>query len=295
MEIVDLRYLVTCAEAGTLTLAAANLCVETSTISRRISSLEDELGLSLFERNPTGIRLTHGGRAVLRHARHILLELDAMKRAGYEYARGKTGELRLGVRYPPIAGAARDLLAGWCKSNPDVALTVAEGNQRELALALKEHRLDAALVTGHAIWPHISAVPIFRERMFAALPMEHALAGRSSLDWQSLCLEVILVQGWEDNQSQREFYTTLVGSGSHFQVHAVSKETIFALVSIGAGIALATESQSATIIPGVVFKPIDEPNAWVDFGLAWLPEAEDPIVGRFVAFMRDESRARNLL
>jgi hypothetical protein len=44
----------------------------------------------------------------------------------------------------------------------------------------------------------------------------------------------------------------------------------------------------------VVFKRIDDPGASVEMSLAWLPELEDPAVGRFVAFLRDEARSRSL-
>ena len=53
--------------------------------------------------------------------------------------------------------------------------------------------------------------------------------------------------------------------------------------------------QSETIFPGVIFKPIDEPNAWVRVHLACVSEAEDPSVGRFVALVRDVARVRCLL
>jgi len=295
MEVVDLYYLTTVAEAGRFAVAAKLLGVDTSTISRRIGCLEDELGVSLFERDHSGIRLTRAGRLIVPCARRVLFHVDEVKRMGRQFASGVAGELRLGVRNPPIAGAARDLLAGWRAMCPDVALTVVEGNQRDLALGLKEHRLDVALVTGHEMWVQVSAVPIFRERLVAALPADHVLAARQMLDWASLRLETILVQGWDENQTQREFYAALLGSGARFAVHAASKQTILALVGIGAGVALAAESQSEATFPGVVFRPIDEPNAWLDFGLVWLPESEDPIAGRFVAFMRDESRARDFV
>ena len=82
---------------------------------------------------------------------------------------------------------------------------------------------------------------------------------------------------------------------SHFQVHAASKQSVLALVAAGFGITLAVESQSAACFPHVVFKTIDEPDAWIRLDLAWLPEVEDPAIGRFVAFMRDEARSRHLL
>ena len=68
-----------------------------------------------------------------------------------------------------------------------------------------------------------------------------------------------------------------------------------ALVGAGFGITLATESQSEVTFPGVVYKPIAEDDAWLQVELAWLPTSEDAAVGRFVAFMRDEARSRNLL
>ena len=295
MEVVDLYYLTTVAEAGRFAVAAKLLGIDTSTISRRIGYLEDELGVSLFERDHSGIRLTRAGRSILPCARRALFHIDEVKRMGRQFSSGAIGEVRLGVRNPPIAGAGRDLLKSWRTAFPDVALTITEGNQRELALGLIEHRLDVALVTGHTTWVQVTAVPIFRERLVVALPADHALAARMALDWASLRLETILVQGWDDNQTQREFYATLLGSGTRFAVHSAGKQTVLAMVSIGAGIALTSKSQSEVAFPGVVFRPIDEPNAWLDFGLVWLPESEDPVVGRFVAFMRDESSARGLV
>jgi DNA-binding transcriptional LysR family regulator len=50
MELRDLKYLTTSANAGTFGAAAKALGINTSTISRRIGWLEDELGLALFER-----------------------------------------------------------------------------------------------------------------------------------------------------------------------------------------------------------------------------------------------------
>jgi hypothetical protein len=47
--------------------------------------------------------------------------------------------------------------------------------------------------------------------------------------------------------------------------------------------------------PGVVFKTISEKNAWLEVDLVWMPENEEAVVGRFIAFMRDEARSRRLV
>jgi DNA-binding transcriptional LysR family regulator len=69
MNLADLQYLTASADAGNFARAAKAHGLHPSTISRRIGRLEDELGLTLFERGSFGIRLTGGGRSVMVHVR----------------------------------------------------------------------------------------------------------------------------------------------------------------------------------------------------------------------------------
>ncbi|HEV2100506.1 MAG TPA: LysR family transcriptional regulator, partial [Stellaceae bacterium] len=72
MKLRDLEYLIASVAAGNFTRAAKSLRISTSTISRRVGRLEDELGLAVFERGHGGVRLTKGGKAVLLHARRAV-------------------------------------------------------------------------------------------------------------------------------------------------------------------------------------------------------------------------------
>lgn len=78
MEVRDLMYIEASAAAANFTRAAKSLGINTSTISRRVSRLEDELGLALFERGSAGIRLTNGGRALLPHVRRAAARPPAL-------------------------------------------------------------------------------------------------------------------------------------------------------------------------------------------------------------------------
>jgi DNA-binding transcriptional LysR family regulator len=295
MEVRDLIYLTAAASVGNFGRAARSLGLETSTVSRRITRLEDELGLARFERGHSGIRLTAGGRAVVPHVRRALAELDAIKRSGAEHGSGSVGKVRLGLRMPPIGEPLCSLLMCWHERHPDVALTVSELSDQDIVTALEERRLDAALMTSHTLRPRATAVPLYRERLVVALPRHHRLVQHEVIDWAALQDETLLVQGWDESQAAREFYASFLGSGSRFHGHAASKQSIFALVAAGFGITLATTSQSEATFPGIVFRSIDEPSAWVQVDLAWLPELEDATVGRFVAFLRDEARSRGLV
>lgn len=295
MEIHDLMYLMASATAGNFSRAARALGLSASTISRRVGRLEDELGLTLFERRRTGVRVTAGGEAVLRHVRRALAEIDEIKSAGLRCGSANVGAIRLGVRMPPIGEPISGLLVEWRESHPEVMLKIAELADRDIAAALEERRLDVALVPSFTLWPHAATLPIYREQIVVALPVSHPLAALEALNWASLSDETILVQGWDESQAQREFFASLLGSGTRFEAHAASKQSVIALVEAGFGITLAAKSQSEVKFPGVVFRPISEPNAWFRVDLAWMPEAEEPAVGGFIAFMRDEARLRHLL
>jgi DNA-binding transcriptional LysR family regulator len=226
IEICDLMYLEASAAAGNFTRAAKALGINTSTISRRVGRFEDELGLALFERGHAGVRLTSGGRAVLPHIQRALAELDAIRHAGDQNGNGIVGEVRLGVRMPPIGEPLRSLLAGWRAKHPGVGLTIAEMNEWEMQAAIQERRVDVALMTSHTLWPDAVTAPLYRERILAALPCDHPLAEQKVLDWARLRKETFLVQGWDNSQSALAFYASFMGCGVKFQCHAASKQSV---------------------------------------------------------------------
>ncbi|MGE0853218.1 MAG: LysR family transcriptional regulator [Hyphomicrobiaceae bacterium] len=295
MDLIDLRYLSIAVETGSFSHAAQSLGVNVATISRRIARLEDELGVTIFERGAFGIRLTAAGRDLMVQVRRSLDAIDNVVRSGKSTGAAKKGRLRLGVRMPPIGQPLQPLLASWRTRHPGVVLTLHELNDNEIFTALVERALDAAFVPTHTLRSGASTVPLYRERLVAALPVVHGLASHDSVTWDQLRTETLLTQGWDGSHAARDFYGSFLGDGVKFSPHPAGKQSIMALVGAGFGITLATQSQSEVTFPGVVYKPIAEEDAWLQVELAWLPTSEDAAVGRFVAFMRDEARSRNLL
>jgi DNA-binding transcriptional LysR family regulator len=294
MEIRDLEYLALSAETGAFGRAAEALGVNVSTVSRRIGQVEDELGLALFERVHSGVRLTAGGHAVILHVRRALAEVEAVKRSGMRVGSGLVGEVRLGLQLTPVGEALVSLLGAWREMHPGVTLTVAEVGDGDLAAAMEARRLDVAVTPRHGVWKHAASMPLYRDHLLVALPEGHSACARPSVSQDDLQRENILIQDWEDSQAGREFYAFVLAAGTNIRAHAASKPSIFALVRAGFGIAFATSAEAAAPIPGVVFKPIDDPGASVEMVLAWHAGLEDPVVGRFVACLRDDAQSRRL-
>lgn len=78
MSLVQLESFVAVAEEGHVGRAARRLHLSQPPLTRRIRSLEDELGLELFERTPRGMRLRPAGERLLPRARRILAQVHAL-------------------------------------------------------------------------------------------------------------------------------------------------------------------------------------------------------------------------
>jgi DNA-binding transcriptional LysR family regulator len=171
-----------------------------------------------------------------------------------------------------------------------VGVTLHEMPDHDLFTALTSRRLDVALLAGYVYCPNIETELLFRERLFAALPEGHILSRKADVQWSDLRNETILVQEWEGSHATREFYASLIGIGIPFRSHSASEQSVFALTAAGFGVTLATESQAQVNVPGLIYRRIAEENAFLDVKLGWTSSSEDAVVGRFISFMRDQSR-----
>ena len=80
MELEQLRAFVAVAETGSFTRAAEGLYTSHSSISRAVSALERDLGVTLIERDNRVVGLTKAGEILLNGARDLLERADELKR-----------------------------------------------------------------------------------------------------------------------------------------------------------------------------------------------------------------------
>ena len=97
MNLRDLKYLVALAEHRHFGRAAAASFVSQPTLSTQIRKLEEELGVTLFERAPRKVMLTPVGRDIVERARQVLADLDQMAEIARRSQDPDAGSLRLGM------------------------------------------------------------------------------------------------------------------------------------------------------------------------------------------------------
>lgn len=289
MRTAELRYFLASVEAGSFGKAASSLQLRVSTVSRAIARLEDQLGVALFERTSSGIELTTAGRVALRCVRRVLSETNALTETLKRNSFGAIGEVHLGFHLPPVNAFLTNLLVEWRTTYPGVSVTPHEPGERTLHTALIERHIDVALLPEFVLPHRHPHTPIYFEPLMAVLPTAHLLAGKATLQWTDLKGENLLLWSWGKDGIGRDFFATRL-PGISMRIFETGNMTLLAFVRAGYGITVAAQTYSTLNLPGLKFIPIGEGNAGFKINLVWRAESEDPIVGKFVAFMRDRAR-----
>lgn len=79
MTLQQLRYAIAVADAGSITAAAARLFIAQPSLSKALSELEAEMGVTIFERSARGVRPTEDGTRFLSYARQVVEQADLLE------------------------------------------------------------------------------------------------------------------------------------------------------------------------------------------------------------------------
>jgi len=129
-----------------------------------------------------------------------------------------------------------------------------------------------------------ASMPLYNERLVAALPLGHPLGRSANVDWKALRSEVILVQGWDESQVSARVIRVLPRKRRGFPVACRKQAQSFRVWAPDLEFRVTTASQSEVAFPGVIFRPIDEPNASVQIALR--AQHEDPVVDASLPYAR---------
>lgn len=156
MDITKLKLF--CALADTLHFGrAAALChMSPSTVSRRIKHLEEDLGVSLFERDNRSVALTHEGQSFLLFAREVLLQWDTYQESLLTQADQLRGQLSIYCSVTASYSFLFNILTEFRVSHPGIAIKLHTGDpaqsiervlagNEDIAIAAKPEKLPAGL------------------------------------------------------------------------------------------------------------------------------------------------------
>jgi DNA-binding transcriptional LysR family regulator len=234
MDAGDLRVFEAVAQLGGMNRAAQRLNTVQSNVTTRIQLLEEELGTLLFERHSRGVALTAAGKRLLPYAARVQTLIAEARRAVADNGEPKgplvvgSLETTAGLRLPP-------LLTAYAATHPQVDMTLTTGTTRELVEAVREHRVEGALVCGPINHPELEERPVFHEELVVVAP-----AGVPDLDQflSSSELKIIVFRLGCTYRQRLESWLTSRGIVGHRILEFATLEGILGCVAAGIGISL---------------------------------------------------------
>jgi len=147
MELRHLRYFIAVAECRGFVRASASLHIAQPALSRQIRDLEQELGVTLFERSRRGASLTFPGECFLQDARRVFDYLEQAQSRARRAQSGYAGALSIGmVESFTWHEAITRALRKFQKRCPDVVLNVALMKSPEQLAAIRDGHLSAGFL-----------------------------------------------------------------------------------------------------------------------------------------------------
>lgn len=189
VKLQQLKFLVE-VDAQSLNVSEAAKALFTSQpgVSKQIRLIEDELGVTVFERR--GKRLaavTVAGRLVLDAARRILREADNLKRIGSDYASESDGLLTIATTHTQARYALPRAIQGFMRLRPGIRLHVKQGSPTQVVQWLLDGTADIGVAT-EAIASNVEllALPCYQWSHLIVVPHSHPLPSKGPLTLHAL-------------------------------------------------------------------------------------------------------------
>jgi DNA-binding transcriptional LysR family regulator len=256
-------------------------------LRRQIRQLEEEIGVTLFERDHRSVHLTSAGRAFLDEARAVLAHSEQAVRTAQDTAHPAQGTLNLGYVWGLFHSVVPRAVEAFRRTLPDVAVNLFDLTATQQAEALVQGRLDAGFI-GFA--QEADAAGLARRKVgscafMAALPVTHPAARRRVVELRSLARDMFFTIS-ENTYPSAARIAAQACAEAGFKPRIVQAAergfTLLGLVAGNCGVALVPESLEALPHPGVVFRPLAQPPRGELF-VAWKGKRVLPVRDAFLA------------
>ena len=249
MNLRDLKYLVAVADSRHFGHAAEHCFVSQPTLSGQIKKLEQELGVTLFERTKRSVETTPLGEAIVAQARQVLEQAETLKRIARTHQDPLVGPLRLGA-IPTLSPYLMPLILKPLKKQyPQIQLILTEELTDTLLTRLGKHELDAVLIATPVENPDFETLPLFEEPFWLVHPRSHPLARKKTIVQSDLVSTDLLLLAEGHCLAEQAMAVCHIhersAQGDMADLRAASLETLLQMVSAGLG---------STLLPALALK-----------------------------------------
>lgn len=280
MDLRQLKYFVTVAEALSFVRAAERLHMSQPPLSQQIKALEEELGVQLLFRTRREVRLTDAGRVFLHEARDLLERAQSVAHRTRQAAGGEHAQLRVGMATSALFHVLPRLLERTASCLPHLRLSVSDMNSDEQVRSLVADKIDLGFIHARADVRGLERLSVVVDTFAVVLPQRHPLAQRTDLGLRDLEAEPFVAFSREHAPAlfdaliascQQENFSPRI---AHVARHPAS---LLQMVRLGLGVSIVPSAYAADELPGLVFRRIPAMAGRLQLDAIW--RARQPAAG----------------
>jgi len=275
MTLTDLRYLVALARERHFGRAAEKCHVSQPTLSVAVKKVEEELGVQLFERSASEVKITETGRRIVVQAEKVLMEATQIHEIAAAGKDPLAGPLRVGVIYTIGPYLLPRLIPRVHELAPRMPLIIHENYTARLVEVLKRGELDVIIISLPLEEAGIVAQPVYDEPFRVLMPAAHAWTQGTQVDAQQLAEDQLLLLAagncFRDQVLEVCPACRNLG-GLQRTLEGSSLETIRHMVATGLGVTVLPSSAADELAvqnPLVAVRPFSDPQPSRRVALAW--------------------------
>lgn len=253
MEIRQLEYFLMVSKVNSFTRAAERLYVSQPAVTNAVRSLEEELGIQLFDRSQKQALLTTEGKIFFAHVEQImngisntLEEINSLKNLG-------AGVVNIGLTAFGGIPSCIFLLKNFIESYPNIKISVKEDETERLQKLLVEDKLDFAFVFSGKEKSALNYIKLSEQELTLCCNRRHRFRRQNILQLEEIRNEsFIMPKAAKDFFVGADIFQNVVAEISHVQ-------TIKSLVSAGLGVSILPEEifeQDDNLIAVAIEPPI---------------------------------------
>jgi len=270
--------------------AAEKLFISQPGLSKQIQQLDQQLEVTLLERDRRNVRLTPSGTYLKTQVENILGLLDQTVTHIKHLENGLEGELTIGFVGSAMQQVIPNLIKKCNTHYPKLHFVLDEMSNQAQLEAIQHYQIDLGFVRLNTVPPDIELKPIFEEHFSLVLPKNHPITVRNFKGVQQLKEEpFILFSSDYSSNYYNNIMSIFSDAGftpkvSHKSIHA---NTIFRLVESGLGVAIVPHSLTLGATKAIAIKIMDLKNIRqrAVLSIAWKKNRHLPALEKVLGFL----------
>ena len=265
IDFVTLKLFCAIVRSGSITKGANECNLALSAASRRISELEETIGIALLDRSVKGVTPTHAGHAVMQHALRLFQGFEKFSNELGEYSKGIKGHVRLWANMSALTEFLPSALASFLNIHPEIQVEIEEQLSGDIVKALMDGIADIGVFAEGPATSGLDTRMIGSDQLVIACSNTHPIKKLKSVTFDK-CLDYDFV-GLNRGSSLLELTSRnaeKLGKQMRLRIQVRSYDAMCQMIAVNLGIGVLPIQACAAQIKAMGLNVIKLEDSWAN-------------------------------